>query len=145
MAALTHYRAADRTDRPAVAAVEPEAAACVLASLHAGELTRVRTGRTVMAGLNCGTPSTTAWTAMRDGLDAAVAITEEACAAACGLLVDAGIDAGPCGGAALAGLHTLLAGPGERARHALHLDERSTVVLLCTEGRAANPALLPTA
>ena len=25
------------------------------------------------------------------------------------------------------------------------LDERSTVVLLCTEGRAANPALLPTA
>ena len=145
LAALTHYRAADRTDRPAVAAVEPEAAACVLASLHAGELTRVRTGRTVMAGLNCGTPSTTAWTAMRDGLDAAVAITEEACAAACGLLVDAGIDAGPCGGAALAGLHTLLAGPGERARHALHLDERSTVVLLCTEGRAANPALLPTA
>ncbi len=144
LAALTHYRAVGRTVRPAVAAVEPDTAACVLASLHAGELTRVRTGRTVMAGLNCGTPSTSAWTAMRDGLDAAVAITEEACAAACGLLVDAGIDAGPCGGATLAGLHTLLAGPDDRARRALHLDERSTVVLLCTEGRAANPALATT-
>ena len=145
LAALTHYRAADRNDRAAVVAVEPDAAACVLASLHAGELTRVRTGRTVMAGLNCGTPSTTAWTAMRDGLDAAVAITEEACAAACGRLVEAGIDAGPCGAATLAGLHTLLAGADDRARRTLGLDERSTVVLLCTEGRAANPALLPTA
>jgi len=98
----------------------------------------------VMAGLNCGTPSSSAWTAMRDGLDAAVAITEEACAAACGRLVEAGIDAGPCGAATLAGLHTLLAGPDDRARRALHLDERSTVVLLCTEGRAANPALTTT-
>jgi diaminopropionate ammonia-lyase len=98
-----------------------------------------------MAGLNCGTPSSSAWTAMRDGLDAAVAITEEACVAACRLLADAGIDAGPCGGATLAGLHTLLAGPDDRARRALDLDERSTVVLLCTEGSAANPALLPTA
>ena len=71
--------------------------------------------------------------------------SEEACAAACGLLVEAGIDAGPCGGATLAGLHTLLAGPDDRARRALDLDERSTVVLLCTEGSAANPALLPTA
>jgi diaminopropionate ammonia-lyase len=145
LAALTHYRAADRAHRPAVAAVEPDTAACVLASLRAGALTRVRTGRTVMAGLNCGTPSSSAWTAMRDGLDAAVAITEEACVAACRLLADTGIDAGPCGGAALAGLRTLLAGPDDRARRALDLDERSTVVLLCTEGSAGNPALLPTA
>jgi diaminopropionate ammonia-lyase len=145
LAALTHYRAADRAHRPAVAAVEPDTAACVLASLEAGALTRVRTGRTVMAGLNCGTPSSSAWTAMRDGLDAAVAITEEACVAACRLLADTGIDAGPCGGAALAGLRTLLAGPDDRVRRALDLDLRSTVVLLCTEGNAANPALLPTA
>jgi diaminopropionate ammonia-lyase len=143
LAALTHYRATDRTDRPAVAAVEPDTAACVLASLRAGALTSVRTGRTVMAGLNCGTPSSTAWTAMRDGLDAAVAITDAACAAACRALAEAGIDAGPCGGATLAGLHTLLGGPqGDRARRTLGLDTGSTVVLLCTEGSAANPALI---
>jgi diaminopropionate ammonia-lyase len=141
LGALTHYRAADRAHPPAVVAVEPDTAACVLASLRAGALTAVRTGRTVMAGLNCGTPSSTAWTAMRGGLDAAVVITDDACAAACRLLAEAGIDAGPCGGATLAGLRALLTGPDDRPRRALGLDARSTVVLLCTEGSAANPAL----
>ena len=82
---------------------------------------------------------------MRDGLDAAVAITEEACAASVRAAGGRGhrrrsLPAAP----RCAGLHTLLAGPDDRARRALHLDERSTVVLLCTEGRAANPALTTT-
>lgn len=142
LAALTHYRSTKYPNSPAVVSVEPDAAACVLASLRAGELTSVRTGRTVMAGLNCGTPSSSAWSAMHSGLDAAVAIADEGCAQAARDLAGAGIDAGPCGGATLAGLRTLLSGPrtGD-ARRALGLDESSTVVLLCTEGSAANPAL----
>lgn len=37
--------------------MEPEAAPCVLRSLTLGRPVSVTTGETVMAGLNCGTPS----------------------------------------------------------------------------------------
>lgn len=139
LGALLHYRDERRAVGPAVVSVEPEAAACVLASLRSGALTSVPTGHSIMAGLNCGTPSTDAWAAMRDGLDAAVAITDDACADAVATLAAAGVDAGPCGAATLAGLRALLGEP--TARRALGLDAASTVVLLCTEGSAANPAL----
>ena len=66
-------------------------------------------------------------------------------AAAAAALRTAGIDAGPCGAATLAGLRALLCGPDEPvARNVLGLNESATVVLLCTEGSAANPALRPT-
>jgi diaminopropionate ammonia-lyase len=139
LAALLHYRDERRPVRPAVVSVEPETAACVLASLRKGELTSVPTGPIIMAGLNCGTPSAAAWPAMRSGLDAAVAISDDACASAVETLSAAGVDAGPCGAATLAGLRVLLGEP--RARRALGLDASATVVLLCTEGSAANPAL----
>lgn len=59
-----------------------------------------------------------------------------------GFVADAGIAAGPCGAATLAGLRALLTGPyPERTRRALDLHENSTVVLLSTGGSAANPAL----
>ncbi|WP_347354962.1 pyridoxal-phosphate dependent enzyme, partial [Intrasporangium sp.] len=52
LAALRHYRDRSRTQVPALVSVEPDCAACVLASLHAGEPTSVVTGETIMAGLN---------------------------------------------------------------------------------------------
>ena len=56
--------------------MEPQAAACVLESLVRGEPVSVTTGETIMAGLNCGTPSSIAWPCLQDGLDAAVAIRD---------------------------------------------------------------------
>ncbi|MGW0417139.1 hypothetical protein ACWDZX_38825, partial [Streptomyces collinus] len=51
-----------------------------------------------------------------------------------------GVSSGPCGAAALAGLRAALTGTGrEDRRTALGLDAASVVVLLSTEGRAANP------
>ena len=51
-----------------------------------------------------------------------------------------GIPAGPCGGAALAGVRAALTGEGTQARRAaLAVDRDATVVLLSTEGTAANP------
>jgi diaminopropionate ammonia-lyase len=51
-----------------------------------------------------------------------------------------GIPAGPCGGAALAGVRAALTGEGAQERRAaLALDADATVVLLSTEGSAANP------
>ncbi|MGW1910321.1 diaminopropionate ammonia-lyase [Streptomyces sp. NPDC002076] len=139
-AVVTHYRSRDRGHAPALLSVEPEAAACVLASLVQGEVVSVTTGETVMAGLNCGTPSSLAWPCLYGGLDAAVAVPDSAAARAAARLAALGVSSGPCGAAALAGLHAALTGPGaDERRTALGLDASSVVVLLNTEGTSANP------
>ncbi|WP_053175652.1 pyridoxal-phosphate dependent enzyme [Nonomuraea sp. SBT364] len=139
-AAVRHYRAG--TGAPALMTVEPDSAACVLASLLRGAPVSVETGGTIMAGLNCGTPSSLAWPYLRDGLDAAVAISDADSAAAARDLAADGIAAGPCGAAALAGARAALTGEGAEARRAaLGVGPGATVVLLSTEGPDANPAL----
>ncbi|MFF8865235.1 diaminopropionate ammonia-lyase [Streptomyces sp. NPDC015139] len=139
-AVLTHYRSRPAGPAPALLAVEPETAACVLASLDAGEPVSVPTARTIMAGLNCGTPSGNAWPHLYGGLDAAVAVPDAAAARAAARLAALGVSSGLCGAAALAGCHAALTGPGAGERRtALGLDGTSVVVLLSTEGADANP------
>jgi diaminopropionate ammonia-lyase len=111
-AAIGHYRAATRAHRPALLAVEPVTAACVTRSLRAGAPVTVdTTSPTVMAGLNCGTVSSIAWPAIRDGLDAGVGVTDGEALDACAVLHRAGVAAGPCGAAALAGAEAAAALP----------------------------------
>jgi diaminopropionate ammonia-lyase len=132
-AALQHYRAPALEGKPAVLAVEPVTAACVTASLAAGRPVRVDTSvPTIMAGLNCGTVSTIAWPAIRDGLDAGVAVTDDQATAAARRLNELGIPAGPCGGASLAGVREALRDANHRA--ALTLTAESVLVLISTEG-----------
>jgi diaminopropionate ammonia-lyase len=138
-AAVAHQRS--RPGGAAVLAVEPDAAACVQAGLVAGRPVPVPVGRTVMTGLSCGTVSALAWPVLRDGLDAAVTVTDDEAAAATRDLADLGISAGPSGAAALAGARAALAADPRR-RAALRVDGASTVVLLNTEGTAANPVRL---
>ncbi|MER6032243.1 diaminopropionate ammonia-lyase [Streptomyces sp. NPDC001851] len=139
-AVITHYRGRGRGPAPALLAVEPEAAACVLASLTRGEAVGVTTGETAMAGLNCGTPSSLAWPYLHGGLDAAVAVSDGAASRAAARLAALGVSSGPCGAAALAGLRAALTGAGADARRtALGLDTTSVIVLLSTEGTSANP------
>ena len=136
--AVEHYRRPDAASRPAVLAVEPVTAACITSSLLAGEPTSVDTSApTIMTGLNCGTPSLIAWPSLRAGLDAAVGITDAEDRRAVADLTRLGLDVGPCGAAALAGARALLTDPGARA--ALGIDRTSVVVLVSTEGLAANP------
>jgi diaminopropionate ammonia-lyase len=141
-AVITHYRSRAPEHPAAVLCVEPDAAACVLASLVAGRPLSISTGATNMAGLNCGTPSSLAWPFLRDGLDAAVAVRDDAAARAVADLGDLGVSSGPSGAAALAGARAALTGPGSGARRAgLGIGAGSVVVLLSTEGRpAASPA-----
>ncbi|RMI47926.1 pyridoxal-phosphate dependent enzyme [Actinomadura harenae] len=130
-AAVTHYRSGPGP-RPVLLSVEPDAAASLLASLRAGRRAETPPGRTIMAGLNCTTPSESAWPFLRGGVDAAVAVSDAEAARAVGDLADLGVDAGPCGAASLAGVRAALP----------RLPRQGTVVLLSTEGRAANPASL---
>lgn len=115
-----------------VVTVEPTVAACIAASLAAGALTTVDTGQTAMAGLNCGTPAYLAWPDLYGDLAGAAVVEEEAVTRAMARLSAAGIDSGPCGAASLAALDILAADP---ARTDLGLGDRSTVLLLNTEGR----------
>jgi len=139
-AAVAHYRSKPAGAGAALLAVEPDTAAGVLASLTRGELVSVPTGVTIMAGLNCGTPSSLAWPYLREGLDGAVAVTDADSAAALRELAGHGIAAGPCGAAALAGARAALTGEGAGARRgALAIGPDATVVLICTEGADANP------
>lgn len=139
-AVVTHYRSRPSGRGPALLSVEPRTASCVLESLTRGERLSITTGETTMAGLNCGTPSSLAWPHLRDGLDAAIAVTDADSARAAGDLAALGVSSGPCGAASLAGVRTALSGDGAGERRTdLGLDPTSTVVLLSTEGSAANP------
>lgn len=128
-AVVRHYRS--HPDSPSVLSVEPAAAPAVLASLHAGRQLTVETGQTVMAGLNCGTPTGIGWPLLQAGIDAAVAVSDSAAAQAVHDLAALGVDSGPCGAASLAGVREWL--------QTAVLPSDATVLLLSTEGRSANP------
>ncbi len=134
-AVVHHYRSTRRT--PALLVAEPGTAASVTSSLHAGHVVPVDTGETVMTGLNCGTVSEISWPVLRDGLDASVAVADVQALTAVAQLASLGVDSGPCGAATLAALRAVC-GDDERRRQ-LGLAEDSIVVLLSTEGTAANP------
>jgi diaminopropionate ammonia-lyase len=116
--------------------VEPADAACVQASLRAGEPTTVPGPHSsIMAGLNCGTPSMIAWPRLRRGLDAVVAISDDRARDAMRTLAAGGIVSGETGAAALGGLYAVLTGPdGPRMREEWGLGEDSRVLVLSTEG-----------
>ena len=132
-AALQHYRRPARQQQPAILAVEPVTAACVTASLAADSRVSADTSEpTIMVGLNCGTVSTIAWPAIRDGLNAATAVSDEEAGAAMHRLNELGVAAGACGGASLAGVRMALGDSGRRT--ALQVGEENAVVLISTDG-----------
>jgi diaminopropionate ammonia-lyase len=138
-AAVAHYRRSGlpRAERPLLLSVEPDTAACVLRSLADGGLASVPTATTVMNGLNCGTPSPIAWPYLRDGLDAAIAVTDADAREAVAALSSAGVTAGPSGAAGFAGLRAALTGAGASSRRReLGLDAGGPPVIVClsTEG-----------
>ncbi len=130
-AVVRHYRRPG-VAHPSVLSVEPDSAACLLASLGAGRTVTVLTEATVMAGLNCGTVSGAAWPVLRAGCDAAVAVSDAEALRAADDLGRLGISSGPSGAATLAGVRSVLADRKRRA--ALSLDGNAIVVLLNTEG-----------
>jgi len=121
---------------PRLLGVEPLAAACVLRSLRAGRIVTVPGPHdSIMAGLNCGTPSLVAWPFLRAGLDAVVAVADGRARQAMRDLAAAGIVAGETGAASLAGLAEATGGrEAGGLRRVLGLGAQARVLLLCTEG-----------
>ncbi len=124
---------------PALIVVEPDHAACLLASAQQGILTAVEGDLdTIMAGLACGEPSLLAWQELEHATAAFMAIPDVAAIATLRLLAAQGIVAGESGVAGLAGF--LLAAADPAARRTLGLDATSRVLLFSTEG-ATDPEL----
>ena len=121
--------------RPALVGVEPTSAACVLESVAAGRIVSLtHPQESIMAGLNCATPSLIAWPAVSRGLDAYVAVPDARVPEAMALLADDGIAAGETGAGGLAGMLALSQEPQTApARRALGLGPETSVLLLCTE------------
>jgi diaminopropionate ammonia-lyase len=119
--------------RPRFATVEPLSAACLLESASAERLLTIDADQgSIMAGLNCGTPSSVAWPVIEATVDVYLAVPDDRAREAMRLLADAGIVSGESGAAGLAGL--LAAVEDDAARAALHLDDDARVLLLNTEG-----------
>lgn len=140
-AVVHHYRRRGLEPRPRLVGVEPVGAACALRSIEAGAPVLLEAGAdaSIMAGLNCGAPSSAAWPAMRDGMDAFVAVEDEQAREAMRLLAADGVISGESGAAGLAGLLEVCEGTNrEAARRLLGLDG-ARVLLLSTEG-ATDPA-----
>ncbi|HEY2618764.1 MAG TPA: diaminopropionate ammonia-lyase [Acetobacteraceae bacterium] len=124
---------------PALVVVEPDRAACLLASAELGQPATVPGNLdTVMAGLACGEPSLVAWQELDRAAAAFMAIPDEAAVACMRLLAEHGVVGGESGVAGLA--RCLLAAVDPAARDLLGLDASSRVLVFNTEG-ATDPAL----
>lgn len=119
-----------------IAGVEPEGAACGLETAKAGRIVTVPgPHRSVMAGLNCGTLSTTAWPVLRDGIDLFVTASDEDAFEAMRTLASDGIISGESGSAGLAGLAALLrTGEGRSLLGSLGIGAGFDVLVISTEG-----------
>lgn len=115
--------------RPArlLVGVEPTSADCIITSAEAGKILTITGAQdSIMAGLNCGTPSIIAWDDVLHGYDVFVTVTDDDARDAMRLLHDDGIEAGESGAAGLAGLLAHAEGLG--------LGPQDDVVILVTEG-----------
>jgi diaminopropionate ammonia-lyase len=118
---------------PALIVVEPERAACLLASARAGRMTTV-TGSldTIMAGLACGEPSLLAWQELERSATAFMAIPDAAAIDTMRFLAGMGVVAGESGVAGLAALRLAMADP--EACVSLGLGPESRALVFGTEG-----------
>ncbi len=119
---------------PALVVVEPERAACLLASAERRALTSITALDTTMDCLACGEPSLLAWQELERSATAFLAIDDAAAHDAVRLLAGLGVGSQGSGAAGLAGL--LAAADDARLRAALAIGADSRVLLFNTEGAA---------
>ena len=119
----------------AVIGVEPDTAACLAASLEAGERTPVANPGSAMAGLDCAKVSEAAWPSLRAGIRGSLSVSDAEAAAAMRELAAAGLAIGDCGAATVAALRALMTEEaGAELREATGLGTASRVALIATEG-----------
>ena len=112
-----------------VLAVEPDVAACLTASLDAGEPTVVATPGTAMAGLDCAEVSLAAWPTLEPGIRGTLTVADAETRDAMRELAARGLAIGDSGAATLAALHKLRS--DDELLAVVSLDR---VLVIATEG-----------
>ncbi len=115
---------------------EPQAADCLFQFAKAGDgMPRsVSSGAgTIMAGLNCETPSLTAWPAVRDRFDAFVSMEDHWAEEAMRHLAAGGVVSGESGAAGLAALIALCKEMPGFLGEELHLRDNARILVINTE------------
>ena len=121
---------------PKLIVVEPDRAACLLASAEAGALTAVPGDLdTVMAGLACGEASLLAWEELSRSAMAFMSIPDESAIETAQILMAQDIGAGESGVAGLAGC--MLTAQDRILRRILDLTQDSRILVFNTEGPSA--------
>ncbi len=124
--------------RPRLVSVEPTAADCFLESAAAGDGEPHATSGaldSIMAGLDCGVPSTVAWPIIRDAFDLFLAIEDRWAIEAMRRAARESLVSGESGAAGLGGLLALLGDPQlADARRYLDLGPSSRILVINTEG-----------
>jgi diaminopropionate ammonia-lyase len=119
--------------RARLVSVEPTGAACLLASVRAGEITEVPGPHTsIMAGLNAGLPSMVAWPDISAGFDLFSAVDDDVAVEGMRRLAALGLRAGEVSGGTTGAAGLLLA--DDAARDALRVGDDTSVLVLLTEG-----------
>jgi len=142
-AVCAHFWHSYGKDRPRFIVVEPDKADCIYQSSVQGRMINVNiTDETIMAGLSCGKVSLLAWDIINKGTDDVLVIGDELVGPTMRLLANGESDppvvAGESAVAGLAGLIAATRAP--KLKHALKLDEQSSVLIIGTEG-ATDPEI----
>ena len=140
-AGVLHY--VRHGERPTLVCVEPTDADCLRESAASpdGSLREAKGKQdSIMAGLNCGTPSLLAWPVIRAGMDGFLAVGDDRAREAMRRFAAEGVVSGESGAGGLAGLLALRQEPDlAGAARDLGIGPQARVLLISTEG-ATDPA-----
>ena len=138
---IWYYLNRYRTNRPKIVLVEPNEASGVLSSfMHNQRVSPKGNFETIMAGLNCGIPSKSAWEIIKKGCDAVMTISDKDARNAMRTLYkpkenSKRIISGESGSAGLAGLIKCIKDPGmSKLNEHIGLNSKSRILLFNTEG-----------
>ena len=126
--------------RPSFIAVEPDEAACLLASAQARHPVTITSSlETIMSGLRCAEPSPLAWPTIAAGVDAFLTVPDSLVLEMMRTLAGAPggerLEAGPSGACGMAGLAAIARAPElEGLRSAARLDRFTRALVIVTEG-----------
>lgn len=127
--------------RPKIVIIEPKEADAILSSFKKGEITTSKgNSTTIMAGLNCGTPSLGAWDLLKNGTDISIKIDDKYSRQAIEELyfpsgTDKKIISGESGAAGLAGFIAIMTeNKFKPLIKKLSINKNTNILFISTEG-----------
>ena len=140
-AGIYYYLKRYGVNRPKIVIVEPKEADAILTSFKNGKITTSQgNSRTIMAGLNCGTPSLGAWDLLKSGADVCIRIDDNYSREAIKQLnspidKDRRVISGESGVGGYAGFLAIMENEEFKdLREELSINEKSNILFISTEG-----------